>query len=554
MSATPTPPSEGELPTPVIQNRRWIPRLVWVVPIAAAVIGISLLIKNWENEGPRITISFLSGEGVQVGKTLVKYRDVTVGHVSAVGLSADQQTVLVSADLSKDAASLLKADTQFWIVRPRIGVGSVSGLSTLLSGVYIGLKTGTAAHSESHFMGLENPPALSHGPHGRELQLHAARAGSLAIGAPVYFRQFQVGRVIDENLLPDGSTRVSVFVEAPYDGFLKPETRFWNASGIDVRLGADGLNVQTESLAAVLAGGLAFDDGPTEAVSAAANMPGEEFTLYKNEAEAMAPPDGDPRYIRMRFAQALRGLDVGAPIEFVGVNIGSIVAVDLGYERQDKTFPVIVTAKVYPHRMGQAYSVLAAQGHTESEETLAAFVGTLVSRGLRAQPRSASLLTGKLYIALDFLPASPRAAFDASIRPLELPTVNGTFKQLEAGVGRLVKKINDLPLEQIAADLHTDLNDLHETLSELHAHVLPNAVDTLSALHRTLDSADRTLDVESPLQRGLAETLSESRSTLQAVREFADYLDRHPDALLRGRRPEKMPQRPAAALSTEAKP
>jgi len=552
MSAAPTPPSEGELPTPVIQNRRWIPRLVWVVPIAAAAIGISLLIRNWENAGPGITISFLSGEGVQVGKTLVKYRDVTVGRVSDVVLSADHQTVRVSADLSKDAASLLKADTQFWIVRPRIGMGSVSGLNTLLSGVYIGLKTGTATRREREFVGLENPPSLSHGPNGRELQLHAARAGSLSVGAPVYFRQFQVGRVIDENLLPDGSTRVSVFVEAPYDGFVKPESRFWNASGIDVRLGADGLNVQTESLAAVLAGGLAFDDGPYEAVPAAAGMPGE-FTLYKNETEAMAPPDGDPHFVRMRFAQALRGLDVGAPVEFVGVNIGSVVAVDLGYEGQDRSFPVIVTAKLYPRRMGQAYSVLAAQGKTGSEETIAAFVGTLVSRGLRAQPRSASLLTGKLYIALDFLPASPRAAFDSSIRPLELPTVNGTFQELEAGIGRLVKKVNDLPLEQIAADLHTDLNDLHETLSEIQGRVLPSAVDTLSALHSTLDSADRTLDLESPLQRSLTDTLSESRSTLQAVRELADYLDRHPDALLRGRRPQKMPQRPAA-LSSDAKP
>jgi paraquat-inducible protein B len=551
MSAASTPPSEEELPTPAVRSRSWVPRLVWVVPIAAAVIGISLLIRNLENEGPRITISFLSGEGIQVGKTVVKYRDVTVGHVSAVVLSPDHQTVLVSADLSKDAASLLKADTQFWIVRPRIGVGSVSGLDTLLSGVYIGMKTGAATLSERHFAGLENPPALSHGPRGRELQLRAARAGSLAIGAPVYFRQFQVGRVIDENLLPDGSTRVTVFVEAPYDGFVKPVTRFWNASGIDVRLGADGLNVQTESLAAVLAGGIAFDDGPTEAVSAAAGVQGD-FTLYKNETEAMAPPDGDPHYVRMRFAQALRGLEVGAPVEFVGVNIGSVVAVDLGYERQDKSFPVIVTAKLYPRRMGQAYEALAAQGKTESEGTLAAFVGTLVHRGLRAQPRSGSLLTGKLYIALDFLPASPRAAYDASIRPLELPTVNGTFQELEASVGRLVNKVNDLPLEQIAADLHTDLKDLHETLSELHTRVLPNAVDTLSALHSTLDSAGRTLDVESPLQRGLTDTLSESRSTLQAVRELADYIDRHPDALLRGRRPQKMPQRPAA-LSSDAK-
>jgi paraquat-inducible protein B len=552
MSAASTPPSEEELPTPTVQNRRWIPRLVWVVPIAAAVIGISLLVRNWQNAGPRITISFLSGEGVQVGKTLVKYRDVAVGRVSAVVLSPDHQTVVVTADLSKDATSLLNADTQFWIVRPRVGVGSVSGLDTLLSGVYIGMKTGAATLRERQFVGLENPPALSHGPRGRELQLHAARAGSLSIGAPVYFRQFQVGRVIDENLLPDGSTRVTVFVEAPYDGFVKPVTRFWNASGIDVRLGADGLNVQTESLAAVVAGGLAFDDGPIEALFAAGGAPGE-FTLYKNETEAMAPPDGDPHYVRMRFAQALRGLEVGAPVEFVGVNIGSVVAVDLGYDPQIKSFPVIVTAKVYPRRMGQAYEALAAQGKTESEETLAAFVGTLVNRGLRAQARSGSLLTGKLYVALDFLPASPRAAFDVSIRPLELPTVNGTFKELEANIGRIVKKVNDLPLEQIAADLHTDLKDLHETLSELHTGVLPNAVDTLSALHSTLDSAGRTLDVESPLQRGLTETLSETRSTLQTVRELADYVDRHPDALLRGRRPQKMPERPAA-LSSDAKP
>jgi paraquat-inducible protein B len=551
MSVAPTP-SDEELPTPVVQNRRWIPRLVWVVPIVAAVIGISLLFRNWENEGPRITISFLSGEGVQVGKTLVKYRDVTVGSVSDVGLSADHQTVVVSASLSKDAASLLKADAQFWIVRPRIGVGSVSGLDTLLSGVYIGMKTGTAALHKREFVGLENPPALSHGPRGRELELHAARAGSLAIGAPVYFRQFQVGRVIDENLKSDGSTRVTIFVEAPYDGFVKPVTRFWNASGIDVKLGTDGLNVQTESLAAVLAGGLAFDDGPTEAIPAAAGIPGQ-FTLYKNESEAMAPPDGDPHYVRMRFSQALRGLEVGAPVEFVGVDIGFVVAVDLGYDGHDKSFPVIVTAKLYPRRMGQAYEALAAQGKTESEETLAAFVGTLVNRGLRAQPRSGSLLTGKLYISLDFLPASPRAAFDASIRPLELPTVNGTFQELEANVGRLVKKVNDLPLEKIAADLHTDLTDLHETLSEIHTRVLPNAVDTLSALHGTLDSAGRTLDVESPLQRGLTETLSGSRSTLQAVRELADYIDRHPDALLRGRRAQKIPQRPAA-LSSDAHP
>jgi paraquat-inducible protein B len=551
VSEPPAPVSGEQLPTPALRNRGWMPRLVWVVPIVAAVIGLSLLVKNWQNQGPHITISFLSGAGVQVGKTLVKYRDVAVGRVSSVVLSADHQTVFVRADLSKDAAGLAMADTQFWIVRPRIGVGWASGLETLLSGDYIGIQTGSSKVRERHFVGLENPPALAHGPHGREVQLRAERAGALAVGAPVYFRQFQVGRVIDESLLPDGSTRVTVFIEAPYDGFLRPATRFWNASGVDVKLGADGLNVQTESLMAVLAGGLAFDDGPAATVPAAA-LPAE-FTLYKSEMEAMAPPDGEPHYLRMRFAQALRGLEVGAPVEFVGVNIGSVVAVDLGYDPAEKSFPVIVTAKVYPRRMGQAYVELTAQGKTESEETLAAFVGTLVNRGLRAQPRSGSLLTGKLYIALDFIPGTPRAAFDASLRPLELPTVNGTFQELEAGLGRMVKKVNNLPLEQIAADLDVDLKDLHGTLSALDSRVLPSAVDSLSALHGTLDTVDRTLDVDSPLQRSLTDTLSEARSTLQAVRELAGYVDRHPDALVRGRRPQKMPQSPAAS-SADAKP
>ena len=540
MSGAPPAP-EDELPTPAIRSRRWIPRLVWVVPIVAAAIGISLLVRSWEDAGPRITIRFFGAEGIQVGKTLVKYRDVAVGRVSAVELSDDHETVLVTADLSKSAAELVRADTQFWIVRPRIGVGWASGLDTLLSGAYIGMKTGPSKASRREFVGLENPPPLLHGPRGLQVELHAASAGSVAVGAPVYFRRFQVGHVIDENLRDDGSTRISVFVDAPYDHFVKPVTRFWNASGVDLSLGADGLNLRTESIAAVLAGGIAFDDGPADAVSGPLNT-SEELTLYKSETEAMAPPDGEPRYVRMRFSQALRGLDVGAPVEFVGVNIGSVVAVDLGYEPKDRSFPVIVTAKLYARRMGQAYESLAAQGATESEQTMASFVGTLVQRGLRAQPRSGSLLTGKLYIALDFMQASRGVSFDASLRPLELPTVNGTSQELESGIARIIKKVNDLPLQETVLQANADLRDLHGTLSALNAQLLPRANDALSALHTTLDSAGRTLDDDSPLRQSLTDTLSETRNTLEAVRELAGYLDRHPEALLRGRRPQTAPK------------
>lgn len=542
MTAGPEPAEHEDLPAPVIHNRRWIPRLVWLVPIAAAALGISLLARSWAEQGPRITISFLSGEGIEAGKTLVKYRHVTVGRVSAVILSADHQTVLVSADLVKSASTLVNEDTTFWVVRPRIGVGWASGLDTLLSGAYIGMQTGVSRRARYQFVGLENPPPLAHGPHGTLIELRAPAAGSLASGAPVYFRHFQVGRVIDENLLGDGSTRVSVFIDAPYDQFVKADTRFWNASGVSLSLTADGLQVRTESLATVLAGGIAFDDGPPD-VQPTTSRPRTRFTLYDSETEAMAPPNGAPAYVRMRFSQALRGLEVGAPVEFMGVKIGTVAAVDLDYDARSQSFPVIVTAKLYPQRMGRAYETLAAQGTTENEDTMASFVATLVARGLRAQPRSGSLLTGELFIALDFFPGSPRVAFDPKSRPLELPTVTGTYQELEAGMARLVTKLNELPLQRLANQVNLDLTDLHGSLGTLNKEVLPDATTALSALHGTLDSARQTVGEDSPLVEGLSDTLSESRATLVAVRELAAYLDRHPEALLRGRRHESAPRK-----------
>jgi paraquat-inducible protein B len=534
---------EQELPLPKVHNRRWMPRLVWIVPIAAAAVGISLMIKSWQEAGPQITISFLSGEGVQVGKTLVKYRDVTVGRVSAVVLSADHQKVVVTADLSKDATGLVTADTQFWIVRPRIGVGWASGLETLLSGSYIGMQVGSSVVAARRFEGLENPPPLSHGPNGLQVDLHTSVVGSFATGAPVYFRHFRVGRIIEENLRPDGAMRVSLFIEAPYNKLVNPRTRYWNASGVDLTVGTDGLTLRSESIATVLAGGVAFDDGPPDAD---VGTPVDPSLLYRSEKEAMAPPDGEPRTVRMRFAHALRGLEVGAPVEFVGVNIGAVIAVDLGYEPKDRSFPMIVTAKLFPRRMGQAYQALAAQGTTESEATMAVFVGTLVSRGLRAQPRPVSLLSDKLYVALDFMPAASPVAYNPSVRPLELPTVSGTAQEIEGDIARLVQKVNNLPLQQIAHHLDADLGDLHGTLTGLNQQILPQATQTLSSLHETLQSLNSTLDEGSPLKRSIDDTLFDTRNTLDAIRELTEYLERHPNALLRGRGPARAPIQEAA--------
>jgi len=528
-----------ELPTPRVLRRRRLPSLTWLVPLTAVVIGATLVVNAWRTAGPRITISFQTAQGLEVGKTLVKYRNVTVGHVTGIALSTDRNRVLVSADLLSSARDLLTADARFWVVRPRIGIGWASGLETLISGSYIAVEAGDAKLRQAEFVGLENPPPATHGLLGKSLVLHAKDVGSLALDAPVYFRRFEVGHVIDRELEDGGhGARVVVFIDAPYDRLVTRATRFWNASGVDLTLGADGMKLRTQSLASVLAGGVAFETAPT-AQDVGEVRSGAQFTLFDDQAAAMAPPDGDPRYVRMRFAQSLRGLSVGAPVDFVGVNIGQVFSLDLDYDAKHKSFPVIVTALIYPRRMGKAYEVLEQSGTATSEDKMARLVSQLVARGLRAQPRTGNLLTGQLYIALDFMPASRPARFDVDARPLEIPTVSGSVEELQQKLASIVDKIDRIPITQIGRHLDADLVDLDGALGELRTEVLPAGSTAFQSLHTTLGSVDHALADDAPWRDNIDQTLVEARSTLRSVRSLTDYLDRHPEALLRGRQPSK---------------
>jgi paraquat-inducible protein B len=531
-------PRDG-LPVPRILRRRWLPSIIWLVPLTAVLIGAALVINAWRTAGPRVTVSFQTARGLEVGKTLVKYRDVTVGHVTSIALSADRNRVLVSADLLNSVRDLLTADAHFWVVRPRIGIGSASGLETLISGPYIALEAGDAKVRQTAFVGLENPPPLTHGLLGKTVVLRAKDVGSLAPDAPVYFRHFEVGRVIDRDLEAGGDgARVVLFIDAPYDRLVTRATRFWNASGIDLTLGADGMKLRTQSLAAVLAGGVAFEMAPT-AQDVGAVPSGAEFMLFDDAATAMAPPDGEPRYVRMRFAQSLRGLSVGAPVDFVGVNIGQVFSLDLDYDAEHQSFPVIVTALIYPQRMGKAYEVLEQNGTATSEDKMAKLVSQLVARGLRAQPRTGNLLTGQLFIALDFIPGSRAARFDVDARPLEIPTVSGSVQELQQKLVSIVDKVDRIPLAQLGGHLDQDLLDLDTTLQELRTEVLPAGGAAFNSLHTTLGTVDHALADDAPWRDNVDQTLVEARSTLRSVRSLTDYLDRHPEALLRGRHPSQ---------------
>ena len=259
MNQPPIEPAVGEpIPEPEIQRGKRF-SIVWLIPLLAALIGGWLAVKAIRETGPTITIIFKSAEGLVPGKTEIKYKDVTVGKVQRIQLSEDLAQVLVTAAMSREVAAHLTQDTLFWIVRARGAVGEVSGISTLLSGAYIGMMPGRSGKVVHRFEGNEKPPAIFRDTPGRQFTLRAEQLGSLDIGSPVYYRQVKVGRVTNADMAQDGTgVLLEIFVEAPYHHQVKQSSRFYNASGLDMKIGTDGVRIDTPSLASLLVGGISF--------------------------------------------------------------------------------------------------------------------------------------------------------------------------------------------------------------------------------------------------------------------------------------------------------
>lgn len=532
--ATDGPQPPGQAP---IKTRRFSVSLVWIVPIVAVLVGISPVVHSILQQGPTITITFKTGAGLTANKTEVKYRNVVIGHVSEVELSDDQKSVNATIKLAKQAESFTREDSKFWVVRPRIGAGGVSGIDTLLSGDYIGADIGQANTRAKRFQGMENPPPITYGDPGKRFTLHTQDLGSLDIGSPVYYRKIPVGQVVAYALDPDGKgVNIDVFVHSPNDAYVTQNTRFWNASGIDVSVGANGFSLKTESLSSILVGGIAFrapeyspDDKPAAEEYA--------YELFPDQQTALAPPNGKAQYLSLRFDQALRGLKVGAPVEFLGTEFGRVVSVNLDFDAQKRTFPVNVGIVIYPQRLGTAHTkMLKTLNHDPNDEAAGVrLMGTFVENGLRAQARSGNLLTGQLYIALDFYPKAPKVAFDATARPVSIPTIPGSLEEIQGKLEAMVDKINKLPIERIANNLDANLVELRKGLTQFNAKTLPGVQSTLADVSKTLQSANSTLAEDSPQREQLSETLDDLGRTSRSLRDLADYLGRHPESLIRGR-------------------
>ncbi len=499
--------------------------LVWFIPILAAVVGAWVAVTRVLSEGPKITIVMKSAEGLEAGKTKIHYNGVDIGTVSTIELSPDHRSVILKAQMAPKTEAFLVKDTKFWVVRPRISGANVTGLGTLISGAYIGVEIGSSQEDQRDFVALETPPVITGETPGRFFVLKTPDLGSLDTGTPIYFRRLQVGQVASYSLDKDGKNlTVKVFVQAPYDQYVNPNTRFWHASGIDVSLSASGLTVQTQSVLSILIGGIAFETAPAVLVM----PPSEEnavFTLYSNRAEAFNPPPRNPQTYVLIFKDSVRGLSPGAPVEFRGIPIGEVIDVRAQIDLKTFEFSVPVTIHLDPTRLG--VKILDSSPGIDLETMRRKLIDALVTHGIRAQLKSGSLLTGAVYVSFDFIPGAPPATVDWSRKPVELPTTPGQLEATEATVENIIEKLDKVPFQEISEDLQKAIVQLNMTLV--------SAQGALTSARGTLNNTSALTEPNSSQVQQIGSTLQEVSRAARSLRVLADYLERHPDALLRGK-------------------
>ena len=553
-----------DAPPARVQARR-VFHFVWLVPILAALIAGFLAVRAIVSAGPTIAISFTTGEGLTAEQTKIRHKAVQLGTVKSIRLSEDNRHVEVVASMQKEAARYLTGNTRFWVVRPRLNAGNISGLDTLLSGAYIEMDPGAAGGAaQSVFEGLEEPPAVRSDEPGKAFVIQAERLGSLSSGSPVFYRDIVVGEVLGYDASPATLARgktipVHVFIREPYDQLVRPGTHFWNASGVSLELGAQGVQMRLESLQAVLSGGIAFDT-PQTARPAAPGAAEADFHLYPNQAAAAEAGFRQRIPFVVYFQGSVRGLAVGAPVEMFGIQIGTVTGIALQFDPTGQNSRVAVQLEVEPERIMQPEQL--------RETDPIDLARRLVARGMRVQLRSANLLTGQLVVAFDFFADAKAAEVRQEAGSVVLPSVPGGLDSITSNISDILLKIDRLPLDDIARNLNDAIAgvrgiatspELRQSLQSLAAAMadardlmrhadadagpalkrLPDIAQSLQAAvekaGKLIGSADAGYGENSQFRRDIQRLLEQVSDTARSVRLLADYLDQHPEALLRGR-------------------
>jgi len=536
--------------------RRRRPSPLWTLPLVAALIAGWLGWRWYDERGPQIVITFQSGDGLEAGRTRIKHKNVDLGVIEAVRLSDDLAQVIATARMDRTATRHLKEGTRFWVVAPRLSLGGVSGLSTVVSGTYVEMEPG-GGDDRREFDALGEPPVIRADVPGRSFTLQTEQLGSLAQGSPVYFRGVQVGEVMGYSLSPqDRTVSVSVFVRAPYEGLVHEGSRFWRSSGIQVSAGADGFKFQTESLKTLALGGVVLETPPDPEAGPPA-LDWATFTLYQDQASAAAARDRLRVRYRLEFPGSVQGLQAGAPVLIRGLTVGHVAAVRLEYDEARQEMHIPVEIDFEPDLVARTYAVIDSRPMDEAG--VRKLIAAQVEKGLRGRLASSNLLTGQKLVSFDYDPGPPVPGTERS----ELPTaVSSDLDSITATAGVVMEKVAALPLDALLADLRGTLQsvsgvagspDLARSLAGLAKALgsadalmrdadrqLPELVKSLrgvaTAAQGTLNSANGLLGGGGG-QADLGGVLRQLNDAARSFRVLADYLERHPEALLRGKRP-----------------
>jgi len=532
---------------------------IWLIPIAAAAIAIYLAYSTFSTRGPLITIQFATADGLTAGQTRVLYKSVAIGTVEAIQLTDDLSRVDVRVRMQREVADRLTANARFWVVRPRLTAGNLSGLETIVSGAYIEFDPGPPdGEAQRTFQGLDDPPGVRSNEPGRVFTLRTRRLGALDRGSAVFFRDVAVGEVLsyDPPAL-DGMITLRAFIRSPYESYLRKGSRFWNTSGVSVGFSPSGLKVEVESLRAALAGGIAFDTPP----ELRDEPPAPEdtiYNLYDNLEAAISATSADRLEFLTYLDGSVSGLTEGSPVEMRGIRIGNVQKVELAYDQQVGQFVVPVRIAIEPRN-------ISFPNGRPQEEVLAA-AARLVAEGFRLQLRSGNLLTGQKVISLDKVPDAPPASVRMENGTIVLPSIGSD--NIMASVGAFAGKLERFPLDEIGQNLNAALasvngvvggpelrdalgslsgvlGQLQELVRKTDSGITPllrrlpeiatNLDQAVRRANAAVGSLERGYGGDSSFNRQLDRMLQQVNDAARSIRLLADFLDRHPEALIRGR-------------------
>lgn len=554
-------PAQPAMPPPPVHIRRRHFSFVWIIPILAALIAIYLGYRTIIEQGPLVTITFSTAQGLAAGQTQVKYKAVALGTVESIDLSPDNEHVVVRVRMNNLGTRFLTNHARFWVVRPRFSVTNLSGLDTLVSGAFIGVDPGSnGGRYETHFKGLEEPPGVRSDVPGSTYVLRANTIGSLSSGSPVFYRDVVVGEVLGYDLGDGiGPVTVNIFIRAPYNKLVKPQSHFWNSSGLSLGFQNGGFHVEVQSLEALLAGGVTYDL-PPDAISADASPNNATFHLFDNKEDADSSGYSHKVEAVAYFETSVAGISRGTPVTIFGMQVGEVTAVKLLVDPGTGKARVRVALELQPER------VFSDSEFPKGLDPLVV-LQHMVNAGLRISIASSNFITGQKELALTIDAHAPPVTLTREGDAILLPNSDGSGDPLTA-LSTITAKLSAIPFEQIGDNLNkllvTSNNtlggeqvkkaiaSLSETLQSVQSLVdntnrglqptlkqLPvmtaNLNATLREANQTLGQLSRSYGGNSDFSRSLGQLLSQADGALRSVKELADYLDRHPEALILGR-------------------